>query len=452
MFMWTETVTVPTDQLIANLEKRLASKPMESDRIQSGEQIKIWTRKQKHLDGIYAVDEKGMINLPRIGTLEVSGKTLLEVRDELNNGVYPGAPGGQGIFVEQSWGQRRGRLMPGELAEFHYELARLHAMSYSRKIGEFQSLIGGDRPFFGPEPDNRFAPDFQRHRNLGGIPLFQRRPQERPEQEEARKHLAAAIEKYREALKLKEDHLPARLGLGWCLDQAGDKTAAVESYRKLLALAWKKERNAKHVFYGSFVEETAHYLLPLLDSKRDSQEIAEIKGYTETMLKKGRAITPLMVPLEDDVKLAELVDCEAGVQFDLDGSGFKRRWGWITPKAAWLVWDPRRGGKITSGLQMFGSVTFWIFWKNGYEALSALDDNGDGALSGRELHGLALWHDRNSNGVSEPGEVRTVESWDIQSLSCHYGSHPTGIVFSPRGVVFQRGQARPTYDWIAPSR
>jgi len=274
----------------------------------------------------------------------------------------------------------------------------------------------------------------------------------KPSEEEARKHLAAAIEHYREALKLNKNHLPAQLGLGWCLDEAGDKAAAVESYRKALALAWKKEGNQDYYFYDSFVQETAHYLLPLLDPEKDAQEIENIKGYAEAIRKKSRAITPLVIPLEDNATLAELVDCDASVRFDLDGSGFQRPWGWITSKAAWLVWDPHGSGKITSGLQMFGNVTFWIFWKNGYEALSALDDNGDGCLSGHELEGLTLWHDRNSDGVSDPGEVETVEFWGIQSLSCHFRRHPAGIVFSPRGVVFQGGATRPTYDWIAPSR
>jgi len=57
-----------------------------------------------------------------------------------------------------------------------------------------------------------------------------------------------------------------------------------------------------------------------------------------------------------------------------------------------------------------------------------------------------------TDGVSDPGEVQAVEFWGIQSLSCHYYQHPTGIVFSPRGVVFRGGTTRPTYDWIAPSR
>lgn len=482
MFLPPETVIVPADRLIANLQKRLASKPTESALIRPSEQIKIWTWKNKHLDGLYVVDEEGFIKLPRIGSFKVSGKTLRQVNKELNTAADTG---GRGVFAEQGWGRRKGRLMPGETARLHYELARLHAMRYSLKIEEFVALAearfpapfaeinpfapapgpadagpfsrppmitGHERPYFGHETHNRFPPNFQRHRNIDGIPPRRRRQYGKPSEEEAQKHLAVAMEHYREALKLNKNHLPAQLGLGWCLDEAGDKTAAVESYRKALALAWKKEGNKDYYPYDSFVQETAHYLLPLLDPEKDAREIEKIKGYAEAMRKKSRAITPLVVPLEDDVELAELVDHDASVRFDLDGSGFQRPWGWITPKAAWLVWDPHGSGKVTSGLQMFGTVTFWIFWNNGYNALSALDDNGDGILSGHELEGLALWHDRNANGVSDPGEVQPVQSCGIESLSCHYRQHPTGIVFSPRGVVLRGGATRPTYDWIAPSR
>lgn len=68
---------------------------------------------------------------------------------------------------------------------------------------------------------------------------------------------------------------------------------------------------------------------------------------------------------------------------------------------------------------MFGSVTFWIFWRDGYEALRSLDDDQDGILSGAELRGMALWQDRNGNGVSdEQGEVRSVAEWGITAISC----------------------------------
>jgi hypothetical protein len=145
------------------------------------------------------------------------------------------------------------------------------------------------------------------------------------------------------------------------------------------------------------------------------------------------------------------VDPNARVPFDLDGSGVVRKWGWITPKAAWLVFDPEGRGKITSALQMFGNVTFWIFWRDGYAALSALDDDGDGVLRGPELRGLALWRDRNGNGVSEPGEVLSVEACGIGAISCTSEIHSTGINWNPVGVTFTDGSSTASYDWIAAS-
>jgi len=100
---------------------------------------------------------------------------------------------------------------------------------------------------------------------------------------------------------------------------------------------------------------------------------------------------------------------------------------------------------------MFGSVTFWIFWRNGYEALAALDENGDGELRGDELRGLALWHDANGNGISDPCEVRPLAAHGITALSVHFERHSTGIPFNPVGVTFTDGTVRPSYDWIVRS-
>jgi hypothetical protein len=101
---------------------------------------------------------------------------------------------------------------------------------------------------------------------------------------------------------------------------------------------------------------------------------------------------------------------------------------------------------------MFGNVTFWIFWRDGYEALRSLDDDGDGVLRGAELRGVALWQDRNGNGICDSGEVRPVSEWGITEISCAGEMHSTGIAWSPKGVTFTDGESRPTYDWIAPSR
>ncbi len=268
--------------------------------------------------------------------------------------------------------------------------------------------------------------------------------------------------------------LPANLGYGWALNQAGRTNDAIRQYRKTLEVAWNKEVGTKvdelmdtvrltirekewfgwqkrHLGPGiCFSEETIGYLLKILDPVRDAKEIADLKQRQTALSRMGRMITPVTVPLTAETDLASLIDPAATVPFDLDGSGLPRRWGWINDRAAWLVWDPRHAGKIASGLQLFGAVTFWIFWRDGYEPLAALDDDGNGVLEGHELDGLALWHDLNRNGISEPGEVRPVAEWGIVRLQCHPQHDASGMPFHPEGVTFSGGTNRPTYDWSAP--
>ena len=140
---------------------------------------------------------------------------------------------------------------------------------------------------------------------------------------------------------------------------------------------------------------------------------------------------------------------EPGVSviFDADGSGLQRRWSWIGPGAAWLVYDSNHG-RIDSALQLFGNVTFWMFWENGYDALCALDDSGDGMLSGRELAHLALWRDVDVNGRSDAEEVMSLEHFGITALSCGRplvnDEDASVAAYILDGVRFSDGTWRPT--------
>ena len=194
--------------------------------------------------------------------------------------------------------------------------------------------------------------------------------------------------------------------------------------------------------------EAIGYLLPLLDPAADAAEVQDLRQKLATLEALPRPITPIVVPLARNIDITRLVDPSARVRFDADGTGHQHAWSWITPEAAWLVWDPEETGAVGSALQMFGSVTFWMFWQDGYEALRALDDNQDGTLTGYELAGLALWRDVNSNGVSEAREVEPLAAWGIVSLSCRSLPEEESdyVAWSPDGVRFADGTTRPTYD------
>ena len=160
------------------------------------------------------------------------------------------------------------------------------------------------------------------------------------------------------------------------------------------------------------------------------------------------SVTPIIFSISGSRPLADLLDPGATSTFDLDGSGHSQRWPWVAHDTGILVWDPLKSGRITSGRQLFGSVSWWLFFKNGYDALAALDDDGDGELSGRELDGLAVWFDRNGNGQSDPGEVVPVGELGITGLSCRATERSDKSPCNPRGLRLSTGAILPTYDWI----
>ena len=274
---------------------------------------------------------------------------------------------------------------------------------------------------------------------------------------EAKTQLAAALDYYRHALALDPSMLSAELGYAWCLEQAGKKTEAIAEYRKTIDQGWKKEKAMTRANLGwhSIVAEAAGYLKPLLNPDKDGKEIAELDRRAKQAAAIPRPVTPIAVALEPGATAAEIEDHAARVRFDADGSGLPKQWSWITPRAAWLVYDSDGTGRVESALQMFGNVTFWCFWDDGYAALRALDDDGDGRLTGRELDHLALWHDANGNGRVDPGEVRALSAYGIVAVCCRGEvdrRDPDRQLHAAAGVTFADGRTRATYDIVLASR
>lgn len=320
-----------------------------------------------------------------------------------------------------------------------FSLARVHSMAYAKKTSTVPVLKrkGKETLWLGHVPK--------------GIPFKVSPAGTEEAMGEAKAHLKKAIDGYKKVVNLKSDHYLARLGLAWCLEQAGKKEEAITRYRKLIKEALPADRKIRNRYSGlpTISTEATRYLIDLLDPEKDAKEIARLKEQAETTEKNiQRMITPVAIALNQTLAPEAFVDRNATVNFDLDGSGIQRRWQWITPDAAWLVYDEGDTGKITSALQMFGSVTFWLFWENGYEAMASLDDNADGRLRGSELQHLALWRDRNQNGISDPGEVKPLAAHDIVELECSAQTGESGMPYNVNGVTFVDGATRPTCDVI----
>ncbi len=315
-------------------------------------------------------------------------------------------------------------------------LARAHAMAFAQKVDAIPVAKRGGLPFFGYEL---------------GFRVFQvLPPKDRAAAAAAEAQLKAAIAAYRELLKVDPNHSVGNLGLGWCLSLAGDREGAKAALRKTIAIEWPIEKDRQST-WGSLVLEAWAHLAPLLDPAAEAAELRTMAEHQAVIRKQGRIVTPIAVPLRARLDAYDIADDNASVLFDADGSGIPKRWTWITDDAAWLIFDRKDMRQVTSALQWFGSVTFWLFWDNGYDALRALDDDADGQIRGAELDGFALWHDRDRDGVSDKGEVLPVASHGIVGLSTRYehdAHHPDEIAWSRDGVTFATGEVRATYDLI----
>ena len=143
-----------------------------------------------------------------------------------------------------------------------------------------------------------------------------------------------------------------------------------------------------------------------------------------------QASSPVSLLWDDS---ADIEATTTAVQFPLNPYESNRWYQWKASAAAPLVvHDPLHRGIISSGSQLFGHWTFGGQhvaalgggdatpmgggWRDGYAALESIDQNRDGQVSGPELDALGLWFDANRDGVSDTGEVQTMQQAGVTKL------------------------------------
>lgn len=230
---------------------------------------------------------------------------------------------------------------------------------------------------------------------------------------------------------------------------------ASSNYLKSFDLAYKSDQGEREVpIFGLrtlISYEAARSYLRTAPSGGRRGEVAIALRKFDALPKSG-IVTPLIFSLSGSKSLSELLDPKSEVKFDLEGTGLPGRYGWVRPDTAILVWDPEGEGKIDSGRRLFGNATWWMLWSNAYEAMAALDDDGDGWLRGSELKGLGVWTDRNQNGRSEPGEVVAIGRTEIVALRTKSTGSIGLSLWTDGGIELRDGTRLPTYDWVTKAR
>ena len=118
----------------------------------------------------------------------------------------------------------------------------------------------------------------------------------------------------------------------------------------------------------------------------------------------GAMIDPLVVDLTGSgFNLTSLSSSSA--YFDFSDSGFAMKTGWIGSGTGLLVTsaDPTSGNDLVTS----------------FAQLAAMDSNGDGVINSSDpvFANLYIWQDTNGNGVADSGEVQSLSSLGITSIS-----------------------------------
>jgi hypothetical protein len=264
--------------------------------------------------------------------------------------------------------------------------------------------------------------------------------------------LASLAEEFADWAKPRRD-VPANLRT---LDHATARAAYLRAYRLAIEGDAVLPELPTSGFAGLVSYEAGNAYVRLVERERRKLPPAEAAALAEVKsgLKKLKgirlgAITPIVFAMQPSARLDPLLAPSLRVDFNLRGYGPRDRWPWVRPTTGFLVWDPEGRGAITSARQLFGSYTFEIFRRTGYDALAALDDDRDGTLRGDELRGIRAWFDANSDARSEPAEVRDLCDLGIVAIATRNAASDGPHRTNPRGLTLSDGRTLPTWDWIA---
>jgi len=131
---------------------------------------------------------------------------------------------------------------------------------------------------------------------------------------------------------------------------------------------------------------------------------------------------PLTIDLDGDGIETVPASSTDPILFDHDGDGIKTGTGWVHPDDGFLVMDRNSNGVIDDGMELFGDATsLYTGGKaaDGFAALRQEDTNNDGKVDNLDANwaDLKVWRDLNQDGVSQAGELSTMDQAGIAEFN-----------------------------------
>ncbi|MDQ1919813.1 calcium-binding protein [Massilia pseudoviolaceinigra] len=158
-------------------------------------------------------------------------------------------------------------------------------------------------------------------------------------------------------------------------------------------------------------------------------------------------IDPLVLDLNHDGLINSVGSDQSSVYFDFNGDAIAERTGWISPADGILVSDENKNRFVDNLSELFGNAQ-----EDGFSSLKRrFDGNLDGVIDRRDakFSELLVWQDANQDGISQAGELKTLDQLGItsigtQSAKVTIASNDNRII--AEGEFVQDGQTRLVAD------
>ena len=126
---------------------------------------------------------------------------------------------------------------------------------------------------------------------------------------------------------------------------------------------------------------------------------------------------PIVLDLDGDgVELAALEDSTAF--YDINGDGYRERMAWASADDGFLAYD-KDGDGVISAHDELSFVSYVEGAETDLEGLAHFDTNGNGKLDSGDADWskFRVWQDLDQDGVSDAGELRTLDEAGITEIS-----------------------------------
>ena len=149
---------------------------------------------------------------------------------------------------------------------------------------------------------------------------------------------------------------------------------------------------------------------------------------------------PIVLDLDGDG--AELVSLTgSAVQFDMDGDGDKEKTGWAAADDGFLALDRNGNGRIDD----IGEISFvqdLAGATTDLEGLQAFDSNANGLFDRGDARwgAFSVWQDADQDGVSDAGELLSLDDRGIQSINLSSTATGQGAAGAADNVVVKTGE------------